>query len=84
VPVPIAEGQLEEVLRLQGLFFDGRNMHDATTDEARAAWAEFVFVNTSPRGVRSVKHLTAPAADAFIVRIGEQLDPFSYPRKAAG
>lgn len=84
VTVPVSPLQLEEVLRLQGLFFDSRNIADADTDEARQKWAEYVFVNTAPRSVRSVRHLTTFDADRFIVTIGRDLDPFSYPRPAAG
>lgn len=85
VRVEITEVQLEEILRLRGMLLTGKGLEDGT-EEAKAAWAEFVFVNTcnAPRSVRSVKHLTAPQADAFMVKIGQQLDPFTYPRKAAG
>lgn len=80
---PVTDDQLEECLRLRGLLLTSKSIEDGT-DEAVAAWAEFVFVNTTPFGVRSVKHLTSPAADAFILTAGRQLDPFTYPPAPAG
>lgn len=80
VRVEITDTQLDEAARLRSLFLTSKQIEDGT-DAATAAWSEFVFVNTTPNGVRRVSHLTAPQADAFLVRIGEQLDPFTYPRK---
>ncbi len=81
VPVAITEGQLDEVARLRAMFLVGKGIHDADSTEAAAAWSEFVFTNTAPRSVRKASRLTAPRADRFIVTIGEQLDPFTYPKK---
>lgn len=83
VRVEITDTQLEEIMRLRALFFNSRGIVDG--DERSAPeWAEFVFVNTAPNSVRKASHLTAPQADAFTVRIGEQLDPFTYPPRKAG